>query len=340
MSAAEGGPVASGTAEEDDMTGITVREFVEKARPLIPFECLTGDPTGRRPITTSDIHRPGIALVGYLDNFLSERILVFGQTEILYLRGLTPPQVRDALAPILQFDLPCIIISKRLEPPAEMMELAHERAIPILRTALQTTDMIHKIRDLLDEFFAPTTTVHGTLVDVYGVGLLFTGRSAIGKSECALDLVERGHRLVADDVVTIKRKAANVLIGSGNELLRHCMEIRGIGIIDVQAIFGIRAIRAQKRVEVEVNLREWDSKEDYERLGLQDQFSALLEVQIPLVAIPIFPGKNITVISETIALNYLVKSYGYNPAEHFSDNLVQLLRRKANLEILAKDDLE
>jgi HPr kinase/phosphorylase len=145
---------------------------------------------------------------------------------------------------------------------------------------------------------------------------------------------------VADDVVTLRKKAANVLIGSGNELLRHCMEIRGIGIIDVQAIFGIRAIRAQKRVEVEVNLREWDSKEDYERLGLQDQYATLLDVPIPLVVVPIFPGKNITVISETIALNYLVKAYGYNPAEHFSDNLAQLLRRKANLATLAKDDLE
>ena len=200
--------------------------------------------------------------------------------------------------------------------------------------------MIHKLRDLLEGIFAPTTSVHGSLVDVYGVGLLFTGRSAIGKSECALDLVERGHRLVADDVVTIKRRAVNVLIGSGNELLRHCMEIRGIGIIDVQAIFGIRSIRAQKRVEVEVNLAEWDSKEDYERLGLEEQHSTMLDVRIPRVVIPIFPGKNITVISETIALNYLVKAYGYNPAEHFSDNLVQLLRRKANLEILAKDDLE
>ncbi len=322
------------------MAAITVMDFMEKARGSIPLECLTGDPTGRRPITTTDIHRPGLALVGFLENFLEERVLVFGQTEVLYLRTLESERVRAALAPILAFDLPCILISKRLDPPAELVEMARERGIPVLRTSLATTDMIHKLRDLLEGIFAPTTSVHGSLVDVYGVGLLFTGRSAIGKSECALDLVERGHRLVADDVVTIKRRAVNVLIGSGNELLRHCMEIRGIGIIDVQAIFGIRSIRAQKRVEVEVNLAEWDSKEDYERLGLEEQHSTMLDVRIPRVVIPIFPGKNITVISETIALNYLVKAYGYNPAEHFSDNLVQLLRRKANLEILAKDDLE
>jgi HPr kinase/phosphorylase len=322
------------------MAGITVFEFMEKARGLIPLECLTGDLPGRRPITTSDVHRPGLALVGYLENFLADRILVFGQTEIAYLKRLAPEQVRDALAPILAFDLPCVLLSKQLEPPPQILAMARERGIPVLRTSLQTTDMIHRLRELLEDFFAPTTSVHGSLVDVYGVGLLFTGRSGIGKSECALDLVERGHRLVADDVVTIRRKAANVLIGSGNELLRHCMEIRGIGIIDVQAIFGIRAIRAQKRVEVEVNLREWDAKEDYERLGVQEQLSTMLDVPIALVVVPIFPGKNITVISETIALNYLVKAYGYNPAEHFSDNLAQLLRRKANLETLAKDDLE
>jgi HPr kinase/phosphorylase len=322
------------------MAGLTVSEFMEKARGLIPLECLTGDLPGRRPITTSDVHRPGLALVGYLENFLSDRILVFGQTEITYLKKLSTEQVRDALAPILNFDLPCVLLSKQLDPPAQLLLMSRERGIPVLRTGLQTTDMIHRLRDLLEDFFAATTSVHGSLVDVYGVGLLFTGRSGVGKSECALDLVERGHRLVADDVVTIKRKAANVLIGSGNELLRHCMEIRGIGIIDVQAIFGIRAIRAQKRVEVEANLREWDAKEDYERLGVQEKLSTMLDVQIPLVVIPILPGKNITVISETIALNYLVKAYGYNPAEHFSDNLAQLLRRKANLETLAKDDLE
>jgi HPr kinase/phosphorylase len=322
------------------MLGITVKELLERAQETLQLECLTGEPAGRQPITTSDVNRPGLALVGFLDNFLWERVLIFGQTEILYLRTLTQERVAEALAPILRFDLPCVLISKNLDPPPVLLDLARERGIPVLRTSMATTDFIHKLTSLLEEHFAPTTSVHGSLVDVYGVGLLFTGRSGIGKSECALDLVERGHRLVADDVVGIKRRAANVLIGSGNELLRHCMEIRGLGIIDVQSIFGIRAIRAQKRVEVEVRLREWDAKEDYERLGIHEQLSTILDVAIPLVIVPLVSGKNITVISETIALNYLVKAYGYNPAEHFNENLTQLLRRKANLEILAKDDLE
>jgi len=192
----------------------------------------------------------------------------------------------------------------------------------------------------LEDVFAPTKSVHGSLVDVYGVGLLFTGRSSIGKSETALDLVERGHRLVADDMVTIRRRPPKILIGSGNELLRHCMEIRGIGIIDVQSIFGIRAIRAFKRVEVEVNLRDWKKTENYERLGLEDMMTETLGVQIPLVAVPIFPGKNITVIAETIALNYLVKAYGYHPAARFSENLIETIRRKQELTRLAEGDRE
>lgn len=321
------------------MMAITVQELLEKAKVPLKLEALTENLQGRQPITTSDIHRPGLALTGFLQNYLWERIQILGETEILYLRTLTPEKVRDALTPIFRFDIPCIILSKKLDPPEPFLQMAQEAGIPVLRSPMATTDFIHKLTSLLEDAFAPVTTVHGSLVDVYGVGLLFTGRSAIGKSECALDLVERGHRLVADDVVTVRRRG-NVLIGSGNELLRHCMEIRGIGIIDVQAIFGIRAIRAQKRVEVEVNLREWDAKEDYERLGISDQYSTFLDVPIRLVAVPLVPGKNITVISETIALSYLLKSYGYNVAEHFNENLVELMRRKANLEILAKDDLE
>ena len=189
--------------------------------------------------------------------------------------------------------------------------------------------------------FAPEISVHGSLVDVYGCGLLFTGRSAIGKSETALDLVERGHRLVADDVVTITRRHGDVLIGSGNQLLRHHMEIRGLGIIDVQAVFGIRAIRLQKRVEVEVNLAEWSSEEDYERVGLDERKTTHLGVEIPYVQVPITPGKNITVIAEVIALNYLVKVYGgYSPAERLNRHLIELMKRKSAARAWVREDTE
>ena len=227
------------------------------------------------------------------------------------------------------------------EVPPRLIERANECHVPVLRTPLSTTPFIHSLTLYLDHMFATHVTAHGSLVDVYGVGLLFTGRSAIGKSETALDLVERGHRLVADDVVTITKGHGDVLIGSGNQLLRHHMEIRGLGIIDVQAIFGIRAIRLQKRVEVQVNLTEWSSEEDYERVGLDENKEEILGVEIPLVRVPITPGKNITVIAEVIALNYLVKvTGGYSPAERLNQHLVELMKRKSAARTWVREDTE
>jgi len=224
--------------------------------------------------------------------------------------------------------------------PEGLIPRANERQIPVLRTPQDTTPFIHQLTAFLDYVFAPSVTAHASLVDVYGVGLLFTGRSGIGKSETALDLVERGHRLVADDVVRITRRHGDILIGAGNEVLKHTMEVRGLGIIDVQAIFGIRSIRGQKRVEVEVHLTEWNDARDYERVGLDDQMAPYLDVQIPLITIPIFPGKNITVIAEVVALNHLVKVYGYHPARALNDRLMESMRMKLLSNPLVRDDTE
>lgn len=322
------------------MAGLAVRDLVSQLEDRLHLEYLIHEPERGRAVTSSDINRPGLVLTGFVENFRAERIQIFGQTEIRYLETLPPEDRERAVRHVLQFQVPCIFVCKNLDAPPTLLAAARETGTPVVRSKLSTIDVIHELTHLLEDALAPTTTVHGSLVDVYGVGLLLTGRSAIGKSECALDLVERGHRLVADDAVTIKRKADNVLIGRGNDLLRHCMEIRGIGIIDVQSIFGIRAIRAQKRVEVEVNLEEWNEEENYERHGLDEQHSELLGVAISKVVVPIFPGKNITVIAEAIALNYLVKAYGYDPARHFNENLLEMMRRKANLAVLARDDLE
>jgi HPr kinase/phosphorylase len=322
------------------MPSLTVREMLERLSSRLKLECLTGDPDPERKITSQDVNRPGLAMTGYVEDFPGDRVQILGQTEMKYLDTLSPEERAVSVRHILRFDVPCVIVCRNLAAPPALLQVAREFRTPVIRSRRETSDVIHELTRLFEDALAPTTTIHGSLVDVYGVGLLITGRSAIGKSECALDLIERGHRLVADDVVTIKRKADNVLIGRGNELLRHCMEIRGIGIIDVQSIFGIRSIRAQKRVEVEVNLQEWESQREYERHGLDERFTRILEVEIPLVVVPIFPGKNITVIAETIALTYLVKAYGYDPARHLNENLVELMRRKANLAVLARDDLE
>jgi HPr kinase/phosphorylase len=224
--------------------------------------------------------------------------------------------------------------------PEGVLGLARERGFPLLRTALPAVEFMTELSHHLERLFAPRTELHGTLVDVYGVGLLFTGRSGIGKSECALDLIERGHRLVADDIVEIRRSVDDVLIGGHREVLRHHLEIRGVGVIDVQAIFGIRAIRMQKRVELEVQLQEWDNAADYERMGLENRTTEILGVRIPQVAVPLFPGKNITVISEVIALNFMLKIYGYDAAQVLNERILESMRSSTRLRDYLEQDRE
>jgi HPr kinase/phosphorylase len=320
---------------------LSVARLYEDQRHELQLEPLTESLASRREITVSDIHRPGMALMGFVENFLPERIQIIAQTELTYLATLSPDAVRAAIDRLFHFEMPLIVVCKGLEVPPYLLECANRSQVPVLRTPQSTTPFIHALTSYLDHMFAPQVTVHGSLVDVYGVGLLFTGRSAIGKSETALDLVERGHRLVADDVVTITRRHGDLLIGTGNQLLRHHMEIRGLGIIDVQAVFGIRAIRLQKRVELEVNLTDWSSDGEYERVGLDERKTRHLGVEIPLVQVPITPGKNITVIAEVIALNYLVKlTGGYSPAERLNQHLIELMKRKSAAKAWVREDTE
>jgi HPr kinase/phosphorylase len=322
------------------MNQISVARLFEEMRDAFELEQLNGSLESAVPITVSDINRPGLAMAGYVENFLSERIQVIGETEIGLLGSFDEKQMEVALDRLFVFQVPCIAVAKDLTVPRGLLERADARKIPVFGTPMSTTPFIHELTAYLDDIFAPASTMHASLVDVYGVGLLFTGRSGIGKSECALDLVERGHRLVADDIVTVKRRHENVLIGSANKVLGHHIEIRGVGIIDLQKVFGIRAIRFQKRIEVEVHLQDWDDTEDYERTGLEDRLTTILGVQVPVVTVPIFPGKNITVISETIALNYLVKAYGFDAARELDDKLKEIMAQNSKLKSLARDDLE
>jgi HPr kinase/phosphorylase len=226
--------------------------------------------------------------------------------------------------------MPAVVITKGLEVPAAVIASADEHKVPLLRSQLKTGDFYRRLQPFLEEKFAPSTTMHASLADVYGVGLLFVGRSGIGKSECVLDLVERGHRLVADDVVIATRRGNGVLIGRGHELQRHHMEIRGIGIIDVRALFGIRAIRLQKRIEVVVQLVEWDDREAYERTGLAAESVDILGVALPTVTVPLNAGKNITVISEVVAMNLLLRYSGYDTAQEFNEQLIERMRDGGN----------
>jgi HPr kinase/phosphorylase len=320
---------------------VSAARLFEDQRQDMQLELLTEDLASLREITVSDIHRPGMALMGFVENFLPERIQILAQTELTYLATLPPEEVRRAIDRLFQFDMPLIVVCKGLEVPSYLVQRANERKVPVLRTPQSTTPFIHSLTAYLDYLFAPSANVHASLVDVYGVGMLFTGRSAIGKSETALDLVERGHRLVADDVVTITRRHGDVLIGTGNQLLRHHMEIRGLGIIDVQAVFGVRSIRLQKRVEVEVRLTEWSTDGDYERVGLDERTTEVLGIKIPYVEVPITPGKNITVIAEVIALNYMVRVYrGFSSAERLNQHLLEIMKRRSQSRAWVRDDTE
>ncbi len=323
------------------MQTLTAARLFEDQRQELQLELLTESLASRREITVSDVHRPGMALMGFLENFLPERVQILAQTELTYLKTLGDAELQRAIDNLFGFEMPLIVVCKGIDVPPYLLEQANRHQVPMLRTPQSTTPFIHQLTLYLDHMFAPQTSVHGSLVDVYGVGLLVTGSSGIGKSETALDLVERGHRLVADDVVTITKRHGDVLIGTGNQLLRHHMEIRGIGIIDVQAIFGVRSIRLQKRVEVEVHLKEWSKTEDYERVGLDERRTAILDVEIPRIEVPIFPGKNVTVITEVVALNYLVKAYGgSSPAERLNQHLIEIMKRKSAARAWVREDTE
>jgi HPr kinase/phosphorylase len=320
---------------------LTMARLYEDQRQELALEILSESLASKVDVTVSDIHRPGMALMGFLENFLPERLQILGQTEIIYLSQLEDSDQRRSIDRLFGFEIPGVLVAKGLDVPPYFVERANECQVPVVRTPMSTTPFIHQLTSYLDAMFSPQTNVHGSLVDVYGVGLLFTGRSAIGKSETALDLVERGHRLVADDVVTITRRHGDILIGTGNQLLRHHMEIRGLGIIDVQAIFGVRSIRLQKRVEVEVVLKEWSADEEPERMGLEDRKTSILGVEIPKVEVPIVPGKNVTVIAEVVALHYLVKVYGgYSPAERLNQHLIELMKRKSAAKAWVREDTE
>jgi len=322
------------------MAELPVHVFFEQKREVYDLDLLTRSPQSARPISQREVNRPGMCLTGFTGNFLHERIQILGETEIHYLSTLARPELQRAVDTLMQFELVCIIICKKLDPPQYLLERANERGVPVFRTPQSTTPFIHSLTEYLTVVFAPREALHASLVDVYGVGLLFMGRSGIGKSETALDLVERGHRLVADDVVEVMKKGEGVLIGAGRTMLEHCMEIRGIGIIDVREIFGIRAIRIQKRVEVVVNLEEWRPDADYDRHGLDRATTAILGVTIPTVIIPIFPGKNITVLAEVVALDHMLRTYGYNAAEALQRRITEGARMKAKLEEYLKNDEE
>lgn len=311
---------------------ITIAFMVEQLRSAVnvTIEALNDVDAESRKVTESNLHRPGLALAGYVELFTYHRVQILGNTESQFLRFLDPTTRQAAFAHLLQFPVPCLILTENNRIDPILIEQATEAGIPMYRTPVPSTEFMSLLRDFLYDQFAPQLTVHASLVDVYGIGLLLMGKSGIGKSEVALDLVERGHRLVADDVVVVTRKEEQVLIGSGTDLVQHFMEVRGLGLVDIRAMFGVRAIRFQKRVEIVVQMELWDADKEYTRLGMVDSFETIMGVKLPVVRVPITPGKNITVICEVIAMTHLLRHYGYDPAEIFSKRLAERISQKDN----------
>ena len=293
---------------------------------MLGLENLTPETDLSRTITHPDPASPGLALAGFTERVVAGRVQVFGETEMAYLDSLDPTLVDERLRLLFHHDVPVVFVTKEMDVDHQFLKTAKEYQIPVFRTSMGTGQFFQRLNPYLETALAPAVSLHGSLADVYGVGLLFVGESGIGKSECVLDLVERGHRLVADDLVFATRRGHDIILGHGHEVQRHHMEIRGIGIIDVKALFGIRAIRQQKRIEVVVQLEAWDDTREYSRTGLEHETTVILGVTLPKMTVPLNPGKNITVISEVVAMNHLLKYTGIDPAMEFDKKLREAMR--------------
>jgi HPr kinase/phosphorylase len=319
---------------------LRLRDLVANQAEYLQLESLTGEVGLDRALAEPDIASPGLVLAGFTGRFVPKRLHVLGETEITYLSELPDEPRRATLATFFAFDPPCVFITKGQAPPEPMLDVARIHGVPVLRTEHKTAEFYRRIKPILEEAFAPRTTMHASLADVYGIGLLFVGRSGIGKSECVLDLVERGHRLVADDVVIVTRRGNDVLIGQGHEMAAHHMEIRGVGLIDIPALFGIRSVRTQKRIEVVVELVDWDKAMDADRTGLARQEVKILDVTLTKVLVPLNPGKNLTVISEVVAMNHLLRMTGVDSATAFNERLIRRMKDQRGLREYLREDFE
>ncbi|MGB7211561.1 MAG: HPr(Ser) kinase/phosphatase [Gemmatimonadales bacterium] len=319
---------------------LRIKDLLSRKGDPLQLESLTGENGLERFVPDEEVGSPGLVLAGYTDRFQPRRLHVFGETEVSYLLSLEPEHRKKIILAFFGFEPPCVFITKGQEVPPELLDAARATGTPVLRSRLKTGEFYRRIKPVLEAAFAQRTSLHGSLVDVYGVGLLFTGRSGIGKSECVLDLVERGHRLVADDVVLVTRRGHDVLIGQGHELAGHHMEIRGVGLVDIPALFGVRAVRMQKRIEVAVHLEDWEKAQSVDRTGLQREQMLILEVPVPKVIVPLNPGKNITVIAEVVAMMHLLRFSGVDVAAKFNERLIRKMKEAQGIREYLQDDYE
>ncbi len=324
------------------MPGITIQDILSEKEAGLDLELLAGENGLLRHVQVPRIQKPGLALAGYVTNLHHDRLQVLGSTELSYLAQLPKELAEKNLRKLCGVDICCFIITKGQEPPVMLVREVENRGIPLLRTHHQSSTFISLITQFLEERLLPSTTIHGVLTDVLGVGVLLLGKSGIGKSEVALDLVLRGHRLVADDVVKVRTKLPSVLFGEGMDLLHYHMEVRGLGIINIKHLFGVAAIRERKKIDLAIELVAWEDNREYDRLGLEEEKYSVLGLDVPLLKIPVRPGRNITSIVEVAARNQLLKEMGYNSAVEFQDRLEKRMAETAWLHshTIIGDNLE
>lgn len=289
------------------------------------LELISGEEGINRPVTTSDISRPGLEMAGFFDYYPAERIQLLGMTELTFFSKLGDDERKRRMEYLCTDITPCIVVTRGLTVPEELIKASEQEAVPVVRTPLKTTRFSSRLTNYLESKLAPTTAIHGVLVDIYGVGVLIIGKSGVGKSETALELVKRGHRLVADDCVEIRQEDGSTLIGTSPELIEHLLEIRGLGIINVMTLFGAGAVRKAKKIALVINLELWDQSKQYDRLGLDEETMKIMDTLVTKLTVPVRPGRNLAVIIEVAAMNFRLKQMGVNAAQQFTERLADVI---------------
>lgn len=299
------------------MVKVRAKDILEKFN----LELISGEEGINKPISTSDLSRPGIEIAGFFEYYPAERVQLLGKTELTFFRKLSAHERKHRMDMLCTDITPAIIVTRGEEIPEELIEASVRESVPVLKSPMKTTRLFSRLTNYLESKLAPTTAVHGVLVDIYGVGVLITGKSGVGKSETALELVKRGHRLVADDCVEIRQEDQDTLVGSAPDLIEHLLEIRGLGIINVMTLFGAGAVRSYKRISLIINLELWEKNKHYDRLGLDDEKQKIIDTEIPFLTVPVRPGRNLAVIIEVASMNFRLKRMGMNAAQQFSTKL-------------------
>jgi HPr kinase/phosphorylase len=301
-----------------DLVGLNLKEH-----DTLDLSCFCGRRGLSRKISVPEVNRPGLALSGFFDVFANDRIQIFGRCEVAYLKKMAAKNDVSAVTRLFDYMIPCCTFTSGVMPEPFFVNAAEKAGCPVLTTSLDTTEFVVRILRILSTIFAPQMTMHGVLVEVFGIGVLLLGESGVGKSEMALELIRSGHRLVADDAVKIHCVNGNMLIGTGaNKIIGHHMEIRGIGIVNVTHIFGVGAIRDRKRIQLVIEMENWDPKKNYERLGSKDEFTDILGVSVHKLVLPVKPGRNCRIVIETAVMNERLRSMGYNAGKEFERNIL------------------